>query len=82
MVNLNKFFSDLAKRLRASEVRELLSWGRGKKIISFGGGFPDPRLYPIEEIAEVSKEVVLKYGSSALQYGTTEGLDELSLIHI
>lgn len=77
MINVEKFFSQLTNRLRASEVRELLKWGIKEKVISFGGGFPDPKLYPIREIVEITRNLILKYGHQVLQYGTTEGLDEL-----
>jgi len=77
VLNFQKYFSEKAKRLRASEIRELLKWIQGKKIISFGGGIPDPRSYPVKDIAEIAKDVILNYGYKALQYGTTEGQIEL-----
>ncbi|HIQ02933.1 MAG TPA: PLP-dependent aminotransferase family protein, partial [Desulfurococcales archaeon] len=71
------FFSDLAKRLRASEIRELLKSVRGKNVISFGGGFPSPELYPVRELAEIAKRVIEERKHIALQYTLTEGLPEL-----
>lgn len=76
-MRFDKFFSQLAHRVRASEVRELLSWAKKRKVISFGGGFPDPDLYPINELAKIAQDVILEHRDKALQYGTTEGLDEL-----
>lgn len=76
-MKFDRFFSRLARRIRASEVRELLSWAKKRKVISFGGGFPDPDLYPVDELAEIARDVILTYRDKALQYGTTEGLDEL-----
>lgn len=73
----NVFFSQLAHKIRASEVRELLKWQEKKRIISFGGGFPDPELYPVDELADIARDVILSYRDEALKYGTTEGLDEL-----
>jgi len=76
-LRFERFFSQLTHRIRASEVRELLSWAKKRKIISFGGGFPDPSLYPVEELAEIARDVILNYKNNTLQYGTTEGVDEL-----
>lgn len=77
MGKFETFFSDLAKRLRASEIRELLKWVRGRNVISFGGGFPSPELYPVRELAEIAKKVIEERKHIALQYTLTEGLPEL-----
>jgi len=73
----DQFFSDLAKKLKASEIRELLKWVRGKNVISFGGGFPSPELYPVKELAEIAKRIIEEKKHVALQYTLTEGLPEL-----
>jgi 2-aminoadipate transaminase len=59
--------------LKASEIRELLKITEMPEIISFAGGLPAPELFPVEEIIEVSRRVLLEDGRSALQYSTTEG---------
>ncbi|NLT15442.1 MAG: PLP-dependent aminotransferase family protein, partial [Clostridiales bacterium] len=59
--------------LKASEIRELLKITEMPDIISFAGGLPAPELFPVEEIIEVSRRVLLEDGRSALQYSTTEG---------
>lgn len=60
--------------MRASEIRELLKLTEGRDIISFAGGLPDPRTFPKKELAEIAKEVIEKYGDSALQYSPTPGV--------
>lgn len=77
MTRFDKFFSEVAQTLRASEIRELLKWVSKRKVISFGGGIPDPRSYPIEEISKITGEVLRTYGYKALQYGPTEGVEDL-----
>lgn len=70
----------LAKRteeMKASEIRELLKLAGNREIISFGGGLPSPDSFPIEEIDKICTNVLKEYGTSALQYGVTEGLTEL-----
>lgn len=69
-----------AKRMdniRASEIRELLKLTQKPGIISFGGGFPAPELFPVDEMIEISKYVIENHGSKALQYGPTEGYEPL-----
>ena len=46
-------------------------------IISFGGGLPAPELFPTEEIAECTAEVMRDVGPQALQYSVTDGIPEL-----
>ena len=66
-------FADRMERMKASEVREILKITARPEIISFAGGMPAPELFPVEEIAQVSHDLVLKEGRKLLQYATTEG---------
>ncbi|HOK63171.1 MAG TPA: PLP-dependent aminotransferase family protein [Soehngenia sp.] len=59
--------------VKASEIRELLKLTEQPGIISFGGGFPAPELFPVNEMIEISKKVMENNGAQALQYGPTEG---------
>ena len=79
MIAPEKFFSGIGKRLKASEVRELLKWVKKGGIISFGGGMPDPKTFPVEEMKEIFSDIFSdrKLGEEALQYGTTEGYNPL-----
>lgn len=66
-------FSKRMERMQASEIRELLKLTAQPDIISFAGGLPAPELFPVEEIAKVSHDLVMKEGRQLLQYATTEG---------
>ncbi|MCD8199037.1 MAG: PLP-dependent aminotransferase family protein [Phascolarctobacterium sp.] len=66
-------FAKRMERMQASEIRELLKLTAQPDIISFAGGLPAPELFPVEEIAKVSHDLVLKEGRQLLQYGITEG---------
>lgn len=66
-------FSAMAKRLRRSEIRELLKLTRNPETISFGGGLPDPAIFPYDAIAEASTRALREQGRLALQYAPTEG---------
>lgn len=66
----------LARRtslMRASEARELLKLTERPEVISLAGGLPAPELFPVDELIEVSSEVLEREGRQALQYSTTEG---------
>ncbi len=43
-------------------------------LISFAGGFPDPRTFPRERVATLLSEFVAEGEASAFQYGPTRGL--------
>jgi 2-aminoadipate transaminase len=77
MVDFNHLYSDRAGKMRGSVIRELLKVTQDPEIISFAGGLPNPRSFPIEDIKSVLDAVIDHYGKTALQYGTTHGLDEL-----
>jgi 2-aminoadipate transaminase len=70
-------FSRLSTNMRASEIRELLKLLEKGEIISFAGGLPNPAAFPIKEIREICLDLIDNKASQVLQYGTTEGVNEL-----
>jgi 2-aminoadipate transaminase len=66
-------YSERAKGMKASEIRELLKLTQQPDIISFAGGLPSPESFPTVDIAEVTTHIMLTAAEEALQYGTTEG---------
>jgi 2-aminoadipate transaminase len=70
-------FAERTSRLRASTIREMLKVTQQPDVISFGGGLPAPELFPIDAIAECTREVMDIYGAQALQYSVTEGIPEM-----
>ena len=77
MNDLKRLYSERASKMRKSEIRELLKVTQDPEIISFAGGLPNPKSFPLEDLEEVTKSVLRRHGEAALQYGTTKGLDEL-----
>ncbi|MCS7233343.1 MAG: PLP-dependent aminotransferase family protein [Synergistetes bacterium] len=75
-MNWNAKLSAIGRELKPSAIRELLSMAKKPGVISFAGGLPDPRIFPGEKFVEISP-LVKEYANTALQYGKTEGLDEL-----
>ena len=70
-------YADRLKRMKASEIREMLSLVRKPGMISFGGGMPSPDSFPVKTIKKIAIDVLKKHGPDALQYGATEGLKQL-----
>jgi 2-aminoadipate transaminase len=77
MVTLDKLYSDRAGKMRKSEIRELLKVTQDPEIISFAGGLPNPQSFPIQDLKSIVQTVLNNHGKVALQYGTTQGVNEL-----
>ena len=75
--NLQNILSEASKGMKKSAIRELLKLTKDPEIISFAGGLPAPETFPIEELVEITSEVLREDGKKALQYGSTEGDDKL-----
>ncbi len=73
VTDLQEIFSTNAKNMKKSVIRELLKLTRRPEVISFAGGLPDPNTFPVEEVAEITADVLRRDGASALQYSPTEG---------
>lgn len=56
-----------------SFIREILDVTAQPGMISFAGGLPNPRFFPVCAMAEAAATTLNGTGESALQYGTTEG---------
>ena len=66
-----------AEKMNPSVIREILKVTEKPGIISFAGGLPSPKTFPITEFAKAC-EAVLRgkgeaYGQAALQYAASEG---------
>ena len=66
-----------AEKMNPSVIREILKVTEKPGIISFAGGLPSPKTFPIAEFAQAC-EAVLRgkgevYGQAALQYASSEG---------
>jgi len=70
-------FSQNARRMKASEIRELLKLTQRAEVISFAGGLPNPDAFPIENLNTVIRHVMEEHPRDALQYGPTEGHNKL-----
>ena len=64
-------------RVQPSAIRELLQLGSDPDIISFGGGYPDPALFPVADLHEVYARLLVPEHAAALQYTASNGLPQL-----
>jgi DNA-binding transcriptional MocR family regulator len=79
MIDWTSHFAERAKRMTASEIRELLKLLDQPDIISFAGGIPDPNLFPTAAIAAAYHNVLSDpaRAKAALQYAVSEGYKPL-----
>jgi 2-aminoadipate transaminase len=70
---MNKLFAERMKNVHKSFIREILKVTEDSSIISFAGGLPNPKSFPVKEIENAVFKVLSENGEEALQYSTTEG---------
>jgi 2-aminoadipate transaminase len=66
-----------AEKMNPSVIREILKVTEKPGIISFAGGLPSPKTFPIAEFRAACEEVLSKDGAAALQYAASEGYGPL-----
>jgi 2-aminoadipate transaminase len=66
-----------AHKMNPSVIREILKVTEKPGIISFAGGLPSPRTFPVEAFASACEAVLRTDGRAALQYASSEGLPAL-----
>ena len=72
-----KLYAPRVSQMKPSEIREMLAVAARPDIISFAGGLPDTRVFPVHQIVESTQRVMLREGPEALQYGSSEGYEAL-----
>jgi hypothetical protein len=74
-----RHYAGRARRMVASEIRELLTLLEREEVISFAGGIPDPALFPRDAIAAAHHRILddPARAALALQYSTSEGYGPL-----
>ena len=66
-------YAQRTKQMKASAIRELLAFAERPGMISFGGGFPAPDVFPVEEFKRACEVALETKGTEVLQYGSTDG---------
>ena len=62
-----------AKKMNPSVIREILKVTEKPGIISFAGGLPSPKTFPVAAFREACDKVLREDGHAALQYAASEG---------
>ena len=62
-----------AQKMNPSVIREILKITEKPGIISFAGGLPSPKTFPVEAFDQASQRVLQNDGAAALQYAASEG---------
>ena len=71
------FFADRVSKLHGSAIREMFKLLADPQIISFAGGAPSPALFPSEQLADITAQILKNNPAVALQYGISEGYTPL-----
>jgi 2-aminoadipate transaminase len=70
-------FATRTHGMTSSAMRDLMAVTQRSEIISLAGGLPDTSTFPAESFSSLMAHVGAEDCARALQYGPTEGLDEL-----
>ena len=62
-----------AVKMNPSVIREILKVTEKPGIISFAGGLPSPKTFPVSEFSAACEKVLREDGHAALQYASSEG---------
>ena len=62
-----------ALKMNPSVIREILKVTEKPGIISFAGGLPSPKTFPVSEFSVACEKVLREDGHAALQYASSEG---------
>lgn len=72
-VTMSTMFAQRMSRVPRSFIREMLKVTQDPQVISFAGGLPNPRYFPVRQIAQAARAVLRRPDDCGLQYGPTEG---------
>ena len=70
-------FARRTQEMKSSAMRDLMAITARPEVISLAGGLPDTSCFPSEDVAALMSRVAADSSARALQYGPTEGMDEL-----
>jgi 2-aminoadipate transaminase len=74
MANYESFLSATGRQLQESAIRRMGTVvAQAQDLVSFAPGYPDPRLFPWEELRDISSSLLTGSDGDVLQYGPTRG---------
>ena len=72
-----RLYAAQALRVQGSTLREICGLVSRPEMRSLAGAWPDPVVFPHEEITHIVEQLLEDGGGKVLQYGSTEGVSEL-----
>ena len=76
-MNFEQLLAPRTQHMGVNAIREILKVVSQPGMVSLAGGIPAPESFPMAILRELTVLVDQKYGSSAFQYGATEGFGPL-----
>jgi 2-aminoadipate transaminase len=70
-------FAARTRGMKSSAMRDLMAITSRPEIISLAGGLPDTSTFPAEDFAALMARLAVDSSARALQYGPTDGMDEM-----
>jgi len=70
-------YNTWVQQTQSSAIRDMCALVQDPEIKSLAGGWPDPSLFPGEEISQITAELLADKPHLVLQYGVTEGVPAL-----
>ena len=70
-------FARRTRHMRSSAMRDLMEITTRPEVISLAGGLPDTSSFPTDTFVAITERIARESCAGALQYGPTEGLDQL-----
>ena len=74
---LTHLYSRETLNVQPSAIRDICALVARPEVRSLAGGWPDPAKFPIKAIRRIFDNMIVKHGDQMLQYGSTEGLEDL-----
>ncbi len=70
-------YADRLAGVRSSAVRDLFAAASRPDMISLSGGMPEVSKVPVAAVAQAASEAVMHEGAAALQYGSSQGREQI-----
>jgi 2-aminoadipate transaminase len=70
-------FAQRTQGMKSSAMRDMMAITARPDVISLAGGLPDTTTFPAEDVAALMARVAAGASARALQYGPTDGMEEL-----
>ncbi len=76
-LDLTELYANRTRGMKTSSIREFFKLTERADVISFAGGFPSGKVFPVDALARITDGLLGNGAVKALQYGPTEGHGDL-----